>query len=67
MTFDNLAVEVGDNEVGGGEGCVVDSAGFDDDEGLRTGAVDSAGIAEGVGGEAAAGDLEVCMEDLFAE
>ena len=35
--------------------------------GSRAGAVDAAGVAEGVGSEAAAGDLLVGVEDLFAE
>jgi hypothetical protein len=65
--FDDFAIKVGDDEVGGGKGGVVDAAGLDDDEGLGTGAVDAAGIAEGVGCEAAAGDFLVGLEDLLAE
>src|SRR5580700_11987362 len=65
--FDDVAVEIGDDEVGGSHGGVVDAAGLDDDEGLRAGAVDTAGVAEGVGRETAAGDLLVGVEDLFAK
>ena len=62
-----MAVEVGDNQIGGGERGVVDAAGLDDDERLGAGAVDAAGVAEGVGSEAAAGNFAVGVEDFFAE
>ena len=65
--FDDFAVEVGDDQVGGSESCVIDAAGLDDDERLGARAVDAAGVAEGVRSEAAAGDLLVGVEDLFAE
>jgi hypothetical protein len=64
--FDDGAVEIGDDEVGGGEGGVVDATGLDDDEGPVAAAVDTAGIAEGVGREAAAGNFLVGFENLLA-
>jgi len=67
LAFDDFAVEVGDDEVLGRHGGVVDAAGLDDDEGLGAGAVDAAGVAEGVGSEAAAGDFLVGVEDLLAQ
>ena len=65
--FHDFAVEIGDDKVGGRQRCVVDTAGFDDDQRLGTGAVDAAGVAEGVRGEAAAGDLLIGVEDLLAK
>ena len=44
---------------------VVDAGGLDDDEALL--AVDAGGVAEGVEHEAAANELEVGFEDLFAK
>ena len=54
MAFDDFAVQVGDDQIGGGEGGVVNSAGLDDDEWLRSRAIDTAGIAKGMRGKAAA-------------
>jgi hypothetical protein len=65
--FYDVAVEVRYHEVGGSEGGVIYAAGLDDDKGLRTGTVDATGVAEGVGSQAAAGDLLVGVEDLFAK
>ena len=56
-----------DHEVGEGERGVVHAAGLDDDERLAAAAINTAGVAEGVRGQAAAGDLAVGVEDLFAE
>jgi hypothetical protein len=77
LALDDVAVEIGDDQVGGGQGGVIDAAGLDDDKrppasagGIRTGnirAMNAAGVAEGVGREAAAGDFPVGEEDLFAE
>jgi hypothetical protein len=64
--FNNFAVEIRNDEVGWGERAVVNSAGLDDDEGLSAGAIDPAGIAEGMRGEAAAGDFLVGVENLVA-
>ena len=64
--FDDGAVEIGDDEVGGGEGSVVDATGLDDDQGPFAAAVDTAGIAEGVGRETATGDFLVGFENLLA-
>jgi hypothetical protein len=41
VPIDDLAVEVGDDEVFGLQSGVVDSAGLDDDEGLRAAAIDT--------------------------
>ena len=65
--FDDFAVKIGDDEVCGGELGVFNAAGLDHDQGFGAGAVDSAGVAEGVGSEAAAGDLLVGIEDFLAE
>ena len=65
VAFDDLAVEVGDDHVAGLELVVVDAGGLDDDEALL--AVDAGGVAEGVEHEAAADELEVGFEDLFAK
>jgi hypothetical protein len=65
--FDNFAVEIGDDQIGGGERGVIDAAGLDDDEGFRAGSVDSTCVAKGVGRQAATSDFLVGMEDLFAE
>ena len=51
----------------GVKGGVIDAAGFDDDQRLGSGAVNATGIAEGVRSQAAAGNLLVGVEDLFAE
>ena len=59
-----MAVEVGNDQIGGGERGVVDAAGLDDDERLGAGAVDAAGVAEGVGSEAAAGNFAVGVREL---
>jgi hypothetical protein len=70
--FDDLAVEIGDDEIGRLEGGVIDTAGLDDDEGLPPGPVKThsfhaAGVSKGVGRQAAAGYLLVGVKDLFAE
>lgn len=67
MAFDDLAIEVGDDQVGGRHGGVIHTAGLDDDQWLGAGAVDAARVAEGVRREAAACDLAVGVENLFAE
>src|ERR1700739_3187297 len=66
MSFNDFALEIGDDQVGGGEGSVSDAAGLDDNERLCAGAVDAAGIAEGVRGEAAAGDFLIGLKNLLA-
>ena len=65
--FDDFAVQVGDDQVGGGERGVIDSAGLDDHQRLSAAAVDAAGVAEGVRRQAAAGDLPVGVEHLFTK
>ena len=65
--FDDGAVEGCDDEVFGGHGGVWDAAGFYGDEGLGAGAVNAAGVAEGVKGEATLGDFLVGEEDLVTE
>ena len=67
--FDDFAVEVGDDEVGRGEGRVIDAAGLDDDKGLppSLSGRSPAGVAKGVGRQAATGDFLVSVKDLFAE
>jgi hypothetical protein len=65
VAFDDLAVEVGDDHVAGAEVVVIDAGGLDDDEALL--AVDAGGVAEGVEHEAAADELEIGFEDLFAK
>ena len=50
----------------GRQGFVVDAAWLDDDQRLAAGAVDAAGVAEGVGSQPAAGDFLVGAEDFFA-
>ena len=65
--FDDFAFEVGDNEVAGCHGNIVDAAGLDDDERLGTGAVDATGVAEGVRSKAAAGDFLIGAKDLLAK
>jgi hypothetical protein len=72
MAFDDFAVEIGDDQIGGNEGCVIDAAGFDDDKRLSPGSVNTlttyaAGIAEGVWGEAAPGDFLIGFENLLTE
>jgi hypothetical protein len=67
VAFDDFSIEIGDDHVRGGERAVVDATGLDDTERLGTGSVDSAGVAEGVRSEAAAGDFKVGVEDLFAK
>ena len=69
VAFDDLAVEIGDDQIGGSEGGVIDAAGLDDHE--RSGPVDTcttdaAGVAEGVRGEAAAGDFLIGFKNLLA-
>jgi hypothetical protein len=64
--FDNLALEIGDDQVGGCEGGVINATGLDDDERLRTRAIHTAGIAKGVRGETAAGDFLIGAENLVA-
>ena len=61
FTVDDFAVEVGDDHEFGDELVVVDTGGFDDDQAL--GAVDAAGVAEGVEDEAAFDEFEVGFED----
>ena len=64
--FDDFAVEVGDDQVGGSEGGVIDAARLYDDQGLSAAAIDAAGIAEGMRGQAAAGDFLIGFENLLA-
>ena len=64
FTVDDFAVEVGDDHEFGDELVVVDTGGFDDDQAL--GAVDAAGVAEGVEDEAAFDEFEVGFEDRRA-
>ena len=63
--LDDLAVEIGDDQIGGREAGVIDAARLDDDEGPIAVAVDSAGIAEGVRGKASAGDFLIGFENLL--
>jgi len=64
FAIDDFAVEVGDDHEFGDELVVVDTGGFDDDQAL--GAVDAAGVAEGVEDEAAFDEFEVGFEDRRA-
>lgn len=65
--FDDIPVEIGDDEIASGEGGVVDSTGLDDDERLGAVTVDAARIPEGMRGEAATGDFAIGLEYLMAE
>jgi hypothetical protein len=65
VAFHEFAVKVSDNQVGSGEGLVIDAAWLDDHEGLRARTVDSTDIAEGMRGETAIGDLAVSMQNLL--
>ena len=66
-TVDNLAIKIGDHQVFGAQGGVIHPTGFNHHQRLVPGAVDAAGIAEGMRGEATAGDLAIGLMDLFAE
>ena len=57
VAVDNVAIEVGDNDVGSGEIFVGDAAGFDGYQSLL--AINSAGVAEGVKDKAAPNQFEV--------
>jgi hypothetical protein len=70
MAFDDFAVKVRNDQVGRGEGSVVDSAGLDHDERLRARPVDTwttyaAGIAEGVRGKSAPGYFLIGFKNLL--
>jgi len=67
ISFHNLAVEICNYKVGGGHGRVIDPARFDHNQRLGTAAVDAGDIAKCVRSEAAAGDLLVRCQNLFAK
>jgi hypothetical protein len=60
--FDDFSVEIGDDKIGRLHGLVRHAAGLDGDE--AGGAVDAAGVAEGVEDESAAYDFEICFKDF---
>ena len=65
--LDDFAIEIGDDEVGSGQSGVIHAAGLDDHQRLGAAAVDTAGVPESVRRKAAAGDLLVGAENLFAK
>jgi hypothetical protein len=66
-TFDNFSVEVGNHQVGRCQGGIIHATGLDHHQGLRAGAVDSAGIAKGMWRQAAARNLLVGVKHLIAK
>jgi len=66
VAFDNFAVEVGNDQVGRGEGSVIDPARLDHDKGFGSGAINATGIAKGVWSETATRDFLVGAENLLA-
>jgi len=63
--FDNFAVEVGHDQVGGFHSLIGDAAWFDDDQ--RVFARNATGIAESEEDKAASNQFEVSFEDLFPQ
>ena len=66
VTFDDLPIEIGDDQVVEGEGGIIDSTGLDDNQRLGAGAIDAAGIAESVRSEAATGYFLIGAKNLLA-
>src|ERR1019366_1756368 len=67
FAFDNFAVQIGDDQVGGRHGGVIDAAWLDDDQRTGAGSVDTADVAKGVWGQSAASDFAVGEENFFAK
>jgi len=66
IAFHDFAVKIGNDQVGRGEGSVIDSARLDHDQGFGSGAIDATGIAKGVWSETATRDFLVGAENLLA-
>src|ERR1035438_3088708 len=65
--FDDLAVKIGNDQVGGCHRGVIDAAGLDHHQWFEAGAINAADVAEGVRSQAAASDFAVGLKDLFAQ